>query len=71
MSDSEAPVEPGDEYVVDVEDLGEEGDGVARVEDFVVLVPDADMGDRARVRIDRVEPDYAMADVLEHESDVE
>jgi predicted RNA-binding protein with TRAM domain len=71
MSDSEAPVEPGEEYVVDVEDIGEEGDGVAHVNDFVVLVPDADMGDRVRVRVDRVEPDYAMADVLEHESDVE
>jgi predicted RNA-binding protein with TRAM domain len=70
MSNTPVPVEEDEEYVVDVEDIGEEGDGVAHVDDFVVLVRDADMGDRVRVRIDRVEPEFAMAEVLEHESDV-
>lgn len=70
MSNTPVPVEEDEEYVVDVEGIGEEGDGVAHVDDFVVLVRDADMGDRVRVRIDRVEPEFAMAEVLEHESDV-
>jgi predicted RNA-binding protein with TRAM domain len=70
MSGTPVPVEEGEEYVVDVEDIGEEGDGVAHVDDFVVLVRNADMGDRVRVRIDRVEPEFALAEVLEHESDV-
>ncbi|MXR21693.1 TRAM domain-containing protein [Halobacterium bonnevillei] len=70
MSDTPVPVEEDEEYVVDVEDIGEEGDGVAHVDDFVVLVRDADMGDRVRVRIDRVESEFAMAEVLGHESDV-
>lgn len=70
MSNTPVPVEEDEEYVVDVEDIGQEGDGVAHVDDFVVLVRDADMGDRVRVRIDRVEPEFAMAEVLEHESDV-
>jgi predicted RNA-binding protein with TRAM domain len=64
------PVEEDDEYVVDIEDIGEEGDGVAYVDDFVVLVPGGEMGDRARVRIERVESEFAMAEVLDHESDV-
>ncbi|MUV59584.1 TRAM domain-containing protein [Halobacterium sp. CBA1126] len=68
--DSSAPVEMGEEYVVDVESIGEEGDGVAHVDDFVVLVPEGEMGDRVQVRIDRVESDYAMAEVVDHESDV-
>lgn len=70
MSDTPVPVKPGEEYVVDVENIGEEGDGVGFVDDFVVLVPDADMGDRVRVRIDRVESEFAMAELLAHESDV-
>lgn len=70
MSHTPVPVEEDEEYVVDVEDIGEEGDGVAHVDDFVVLVPGADMGDRVRVRIDRVEPAFAMADLIDHESDV-
>ncbi|CQH61164.1 TRAM domain protein [Halobacterium hubeiense] len=69
-SDTPVPVEEDEEYVVDVESIGEEGDGVAHVDDFVVLVPEGDMGDRVRVRIDRVTPDYAMAELLDHESDV-
>jgi len=68
--DTPVPVEEDEEYVVDVESIGEEGDGVAHVDDFVVLVPDGDMGDRVRVRIDRVEAEYAMAELVGHESDV-
>jgi predicted RNA-binding protein with TRAM domain len=68
--DTPVPVEENEEYVVDVEDIGDEGDGIAHVDDFVVLVPEGDMGDRVRVRVDRVESDYAMAELLDHESDV-
>ena len=68
--DTPVPVEENEEYVVDVEDIGDEGDGIAHVGDFVVLVPEGDMGDRVRVRVDRVESDYAMAELLDHESDV-
>lgn len=71
MGDTPVPVEAGEEYVVDVEDIGEEGDGVAHVDDFVVLVPDAQMGDRVRVAIERVEEGFAVAELLEHESAVE
>jgi len=66
--DTPVPVEEGEEYVVDVEDIGDEGDGIAHVEDFVVLVPDGEMGERARVRIENVEPGFGVAEVLEHET---
>lgn len=69
-ADTPVPVEEGEEYVFDVEEMGREGDGVGYVEDFTVLVPEADMGDQVRVRIDRVEPEFAMASVLEHESEL-
>jgi predicted RNA-binding protein with TRAM domain len=64
------PVEEDDEYVVDIEDIGEEGDGVAYVDDFVVLVSGGEMGDRARVRIERIESEFAVGELLAHESDV-
>ncbi|WP_435100400.1 TRAM domain-containing protein [Halarchaeum sp. P4] len=69
--DTPVPVEEGEEYVVDVEDIGEEGDGIAHVEDFVVLVPDAKMGDQVRIEIDTVQDEFAVAELLEHETDVE
>lgn len=70
MSTNGAPVDSGEEYVFDIEEMGREGDGIGYVEDFTVIVPEAAMGDRVRVEISRVEPDFAVADVLEHESDV-
>lgn len=54
------PVKPGEEIVVDVDDIHESGAGVGRTEDgFIVLVdgllPDA----RAVVRIDQVKSNHA------------
>lgn len=59
--ESTAPVEPGEEYTVEIEEFGEEGDGVATVEDFVVLVPGAALGERVFIRIETVEDSFAVA----------
>lgn len=69
--DTPVPVEPGEEYVVNVEDIGEEGDGIAHVEDFVVVVPDATMGEQVRVEIEEVDPSFAVGSVSSRETDVE
>lgn len=69
--DTPVPVEVGEEYVVDIEDIGDEGDGIAHVEDLVVIVPEGEMGERARVQIEDVEEEFAVAELLEHETDME
>jgi predicted RNA-binding protein with TRAM domain len=61
-----APVQPGEEVVVDVEDIHESGAGVGRTEDgFIVMVdgvlPDA----RAKVKITNVKSNHARAEELE------
>ncbi|USZ66952.1 TRAM domain-containing protein [Halorussus salilacus] len=61
-----APVQPGEEVVVDIEDIHESGAGVGRTEDgFIVMVdgilPDA----RARVEITNVHGNHARADPIE------
>src|SRR6056297_1027036 len=61
-----APVKPGEEVVVTVEDIHESGAGVGRTEDgFIVLVdgilPDA----RAKVKITNVKGNHALADPIE------
>lgn len=60
-----APVEVGERYSVEIEDLGSEGDGVARIGSFVVFVPGTDLGDRVDVRIDEVGRSHATASVVE------
>ncbi|WP_135826722.1 TRAM domain-containing protein [Halorussus ruber] len=60
-----APVEVGERYSVEIEDLGSEGDGVARIGSFVVFVPDADLGERVDIRIEEVGENHATASVVE------
>ncbi|MFH5800158.1 TRAM domain-containing protein [Haladaptatus sp. CMAA 1911] len=61
-----APVQPGEEVVVEIDDIHESGSGVGRTEDgFIVLVdgilPDA----RAKVKITNVKGNHALADPVE------
>jgi len=60
-----APVDEGEQYTVEIDEMGEEGDGIADVEDFVIVVPDADMGERVTVEIEEVADDFATAEVVE------
>lgn len=62
----EPPVEEGETREVEIEDLGEQGDGIARVErGFVVIIPDTDKGERIRVEITDVRENVAFANVVE------
>ena len=65
MDESTAPIDEGDEYVVEIEDLGEEGDGIARIDGFVVFVPDGTLGERVSIRIVSVDDSFATASILE------
>jgi len=61
-----APVEVGDERTVEIETIGEQGDGIARVErGFVIIVPETEVGERVRVEITDVKQSVAFATVLE------
>ncbi|MFB1064155.1 TRAM domain-containing protein [Natrinema sp. H-ect4] len=63
---SKLPVEEGDTRDVEIEDLGEQGDGIARVErGFVVIVPDTGLGERVSVEITDVRENVAFADVVD------
>jgi len=56
------PVQPGEEVVVEVDDIHESGAGVGRTEDgFIVLVDGLLPPARATVRIDRVKSNHATA----------
>jgi len=60
------PVEEGETRRVEIEDLGEQGDGVTRVErGYVVIVPDTDQGERVAIEITDVRENVAFAEVTE------
>ena len=57
-----APVRVDDELDVEIVDVGDEGDGIAKVEEFTVFVPDAKTGETVSVRITDVKPQFAFAE---------
>jgi len=59
------PVRKGDIIEVQIESLGRSGDGVAMVEGFAIIVRKAKLGERLRIKIDAVKPNFAFAQTLE------
>ncbi len=58
------PVKPGDEYDVTIESVGRKGDGIAKVENFVIFVAGTKVGDLVKVRIADVKGNFATASVV-------
>ncbi|OPX57855.1 MAG: translation initiation factor IF-2 subunit beta [Methanobacterium sp. PtaB.Bin024] len=63
--ENSSPINEGDEYDVKIEDLGRDGDGIARVEGFVVFVSGAKVGDEVKIRINSVRRNFGFADIVE------
>ena len=63
------PVEEGEQRTVEIESLGDQGDGITRVErGFVVIVPGTERGERVTVEITDVNETVAFAEVVERVS---
>jgi len=52
-------------YAVTIEDIGENGDGIARINDFVVFVKGARKGEKLKIRIRSVKPNFAFGERIE------
>jgi predicted RNA-binding protein with TRAM domain len=59
------PVETSKEYTVDVTDNGRAGDGIARIQGFVIFVKGAKAGDKnVRIKISSVGNRFAIGEVV-------
>ena len=58
------PVEVGKEYDVEVTELSSRGDGVAKVQGFVIFIQGAKVGQKVKIKVDRVGPRFASASVV-------
>lgn len=64
-NNSATPVEEGDVIDLEIEDIGEQGDGIARVgPGYVVIVPDTELNERVSVEITGVRPNMAFSEVV-------
>ncbi|MDD3042949.1 MAG: TRAM domain-containing protein [Methanosarcinaceae archaeon] len=59
------PVEEGEVYDVTIQDIARQGDGIARIEGFVVFVPGTSVGDEVQIKVERVLPKFAFGSLVE------
>lgn len=58
------PVETGKEYDVQISEISRKGDGIARVQGFVIFVKDAKVGQNAKIRVTQVGNRFATAEIV-------
>lgn len=56
------PVKEGEEYDVEIKEVGSRGDGIARVKNFVVFVPNTKKGEKAHIKIKQVRNRFAIGE---------
>jgi predicted RNA-binding protein with TRAM domain len=59
-----APVSEGDELDVKIEALGDKGDGIAKKNGFVLVVPNTQVNDEVRIRVTKVLRKVGFAEVI-------
>jgi predicted RNA-binding protein with TRAM domain len=59
------PVEQGKEYDVNVTEISRKGDGIARIQGFVIFVKGGQVGQNVKVRITGVGNRFATAEIVQ------
>jgi predicted RNA-binding protein with TRAM domain len=60
------PVEVDETRYVEIEDIGKQGDGIARVErGYVIIVPGAEVGERVKIEVTEVKSNFAVGEIIE------
>ena len=75
FDNQEKPVKEGETYDVEIIEVGARGDGIAKIQNFVIFVSGTKKGDKVKVRITQLRGSSAVAEVVsegaEEKSDVE
>lgn len=61
---SPKPVEMGKEYEVEISEVSRRGDGIARIQGFVIFVEGAKSGQKTNIRITSVGDRFAKAQIV-------
>jgi len=61
----QVPVEKNKEYIVDIIDNGYEGEGIAKINNFTIFIPNSLKGETVKILIVKVLASHAFGKVLE------
>ena len=64
VSSTKSPVEKGDIVSLDIYAINGKGEGLAKLDEFVIFVKGAKQGEKTRVLIKDVKRTYAMAEKI-------
>jgi len=64
-------VKEGEEHDVTIEAVGSRGDGIAKIQGFIIFVPGAKVGQHLKVRITGIGRNFATAKIVGEEEVVE
>lgn len=61
------PVEVGKEYDVVISEISRRGDGIAKIEGFIIFVAGAKAGTKVRIKVTAVGPRFANGQIISSE----
>lgn len=59
------PVELDKEYEAEIEDISTRGDGIAKIEGFIIFVPNTKKGEHVKFKIIRVGSRFAIGELVQ------
>jgi predicted RNA-binding protein with TRAM domain len=59
------PVEVDKEYEAKIEDISRRGDGIAKIEGFIIFVPNAKQGEQVKFKVTRVGNRFATGELVQ------
>ena len=59
------PVELDKEYETEIQDMSRRGDGIARIQGFVIFVPNTKQGENVKFKITRVGNRFATGELVQ------
>ena len=64
-SNMNKPVEVDKEYEAEIEDISRRGDGIAKIQGFIIFVPNTKKGEHAKFKVTRVGNRFAIAELVQ------
>jgi len=58
------PVKVGEEIDVTIDEMSRRGDGMTRIQGYVVFVPNTKEGDNVKIKIAQIRPSHAIGEVI-------
>ncbi|WP_231247420.1 23S rRNA (uracil(1939)-C(5))-methyltransferase RlmD [Clostridium botulinum] len=59
------PVEKNKEYIVEILSLGFEGEGIAKIDNYAIFIPEAMIGEKVKIKIVKVKKNFAYGKLIE------